>query len=502
MRPAPTRRPPGGGARRRSGSAGCARRATATASPTSFPGLAVRAAWRARSRLAARRERLRPLSPDGGRVPRARRGAARAASGWDEAVVRSRVERGPRGRRRLRARRARHVPARAARARPSGAERARGAARATRGPFTPTSRTSTPTTSPSSAPGMAAATEWLNALAAGARVDSVRRREPVRRPLNVPAAALLASRPRAPSTPRRRPSGRRCCDTLLAPSYPPGRGWDEPLERARARFRVEAEVNGADADHLRHRFPARVRRTSRCSRGSSPSTRLETHGDWIVLAPDCTVPAAHGRDAHARARRRRRAVGVSRPPTRWRARSTRRTASSEGQDVVHAERAGRVAPARRSLPLARRAACSRWRIHRWWPVEIAALMVGVGARARRGALRPAASTTSRAGSRCRSGALELALVVGAGRGSSACTAPLGAGARVLRRRLAARAGARARRASRCCGSRTQRTAASSAARAPRGRRRRPRSCWPRAASAYATRAADRDAPAGVHRGRS
>ena len=34
--------------------------------------------------------------------------------------------------------------------------------------------------------GMAAATEWLNALAAGARVTSVRRREPVRRPLNVP----------------------------------------------------------------------------------------------------------------------------------------------------------------------------------------------------------------------------------------------------------------------------------------------------------------------------
>src|SRR5690242_6663344 len=34
--------------------------------------------------------------------------------------------------------------------------------------------------------GMAAATEWLNALAAGARVTSVRRREPLRRPLNVP----------------------------------------------------------------------------------------------------------------------------------------------------------------------------------------------------------------------------------------------------------------------------------------------------------------------------
>ncbi len=35
---------------------------------------------------------------------------------------------------------------------------------------------------------------------------------------------------------------------LLAPSYPPGRTWDEPLARAAAagRFRVEAAVNGAD----------------------------------------------------------------------------------------------------------------------------------------------------------------------------------------------------------------------------------------------------------------
>ena len=38
--------------------------------------------------------------------------------------------------------------------------------------------------------GMAGATEWLNALAAGARVTSVRRREPVRRPLNVPRSIV------------------------------------------------------------------------------------------------------------------------------------------------------------------------------------------------------------------------------------------------------------------------------------------------------------------------
>ena len=56
--------------------------------------------------------------------------------------------------------------------------------------------------------GMAAATEWLNALAAGSQVVSVRRREPLRRPLNVPrplfsrrglAAYHAAGRPTAPS---------------------------------------------------------------------------------------------------------------------------------------------------------------------------------------------------------------------------------------------------------------------------------------------------------------
>ena len=49
--------------------------------------------------------------------------------------------------------------------------------------------------------GMAAATEWLNALAAGAEVVSIRRREPLRRPLNVPRPFFskrgLAALPRA-----------------------------------------------------------------------------------------------------------------------------------------------------------------------------------------------------------------------------------------------------------------------------------------------------------------
>ena len=73
--------------------------------------------------------------------------------------------------------------------------------------------------------GLAAATEWLNALAAGSEVVSVRRREPVRRPLNVPREyfsqrGLVGYHRLQP--PER--AGR--LRTLLAPSYPGGRDWD------------------------------------------------------------------------------------------------------------------------------------------------------------------------------------------------------------------------------------------------------------------------------------
>src|SRR5262245_47778527 len=88
--------------------------------------------------------------------------------------------------------------------------------------------------------GMAAATEWLNALASGAEVVSVRRREPERRPLNLPRPLFsrrgLAAFHVLPAAERTELLRR-----LGAPSYPPGREWDEPIERAASegRFRVE-----------------------------------------------------------------------------------------------------------------------------------------------------------------------------------------------------------------------------------------------------------------------
>ena len=138
---------------------------------------------------------------------------------------------------------------------------------------------------------MAAATEWLNALAAGAEVVSVRRREPERRPLNVPRV-LFSKRGLADfhaTTPRERAE---LLGTLSAPSYPPGRGWDEPLERAAAdgRFRVAGSVDGEDQVVCATGF-LRGFEHDPLLRRLVEEHGLETEGRWLVLASDSTVPA-------------------------------------------------------------------------------------------------------------------------------------------------------------------------------------------------------------------
>ena len=138
--------------------------------------------------------------------------------------------------------------------------------------------------------GMAAATEWLNALAAGAEVVSVRRREPLRRALNLPRP-LFSKRGlrRFHATP---PDERaELLADLSAPSYPPGHDWDEPLERAAAeeRFRVAGSVNGEEqlicATGFHRGFVH-----DKLLRRLVADHGLETHGRWLVLAPDSTVP--------------------------------------------------------------------------------------------------------------------------------------------------------------------------------------------------------------------
>jgi cation diffusion facilitator CzcD-associated flavoprotein CzcO len=146
--------------------------------------------------------------------------------------------------------------------------------------------------------GMAAATEWLNALAAGAEVVSIRRREPLRRPLNVPRH-LFTKRGLAPfhgSTNERRAATLR---ELSAPSYPPGPEWDEPIragERS-ARFRV-SDTSLAPVGPTGWGEQVICATGFRKGYAHDPLLArlveehgLETHDRWIVLAPDSTVPA-------------------------------------------------------------------------------------------------------------------------------------------------------------------------------------------------------------------
>src|SRR3954468_21591812 len=79
--------------------------------------------------------------------------------------------------------------------------------------------------------GLAAATEWLNALAAGAEVVSVRRREPLRLPLNVPRE-YFSARGLAPLHALGAEERAAGLHALFAPSFPPGRQFDEPLALA------------------------------------------------------------------------------------------------------------------------------------------------------------------------------------------------------------------------------------------------------------------------------
>jgi pyridine nucleotide-disulfide oxidoreductase len=156
--------------------------------------------------------------------------------------------------------------------------------------------------------GLAAATEWLNALAAGAEVVSVRRREPVRRPLNVPRHYFsrrgLAGYHRLP--PRERVERLR---TLTAPSYPAGDQWDERLDRAarEGRFRVERSLNGSAQVICATGFRRGFRHDPLLARLVAEHD-LETADAWLVLDPDSTVPGLSDE---------RRTLAVAGAPAQW-----------------------------------------------------------------------------------------------------------------------------------------------------------------------------------------
>lgn len=139
--------------------------------------------------------------------------------------------------------------------------------------------------------GMAAATEWLNALAADATVVSVRRREPQRRPLNLPRELFTRRGLQGfHATSKEQRVG--LLRSWSTPSYPSGRDWDEPVERARreGRFRVVPELNGGQQIICATGFKRGFRNDSLLA-GLVDSHALETADGWIVLAPDSMVPA-------------------------------------------------------------------------------------------------------------------------------------------------------------------------------------------------------------------
>lgn len=156
--------------------------------------------------------------------------------------------------------------------------------------------------------GLAAATEWLNALAAGAEVVSVRRREPERRPLNVPRHYF--SRRGLDGYHRLGPRERiERLRALTAPSYPAGARWDAPLERAarEGRFRVEESVNGSAQVISATGFRRGFRHDPLLARLVAEHD-LETADRWLVLDPDSTVPALT--DAE-------RTLAVAGAPAQW-----------------------------------------------------------------------------------------------------------------------------------------------------------------------------------------
>lgn len=132
--------------------------------------------------------------------------------------------------------------------------------------------------------GLAAATEWRNASAAGARVTSVRRREPVQRPLNVPRPMLTK---RGLARFHRLDDGARAAELhdLLAPSYPREAHVDVP---------VESHVNGADQVIAATGFRRGYRQDTLLA-SLVDEHDLPTVNGWIALAPDATVPTlTHG----------------------------------------------------------------------------------------------------------------------------------------------------------------------------------------------------------------
>ncbi|HZT54028.1 MAG TPA: hypothetical protein VE995_06575, partial [Gaiellaceae bacterium] len=226
--------------------------------------------------------------------------------------------------------------------------------------------------------GLAAATEWLNALAAGAEVVSVRRREPLRRPLNVPreyfSRRALADFHRLPA-----PQRVERLRALSAPSYPPGRAWDEPLARAAAegRFRIQAAVNGTGQIICATGF-LRGWRHDPAARPARRRARAPHRGGLDRARRRLGRARAQRPDADAGPRRRSRPVGLPRG-RHARRRPLRRPPLPAPDPRMSYTLRGRVESRLAALlPLLLGCCAATGVLHEWWPVELCALMAAVG----------------------------------------------------------------------------------------------------------------------------
>ena len=131
--------------------------------------------------------------------------------------------------------------------------------------------------------GMAAATEWRNANAAGGEVISVRRREPLRRPLNLPRHLFTK---RGLATYHRLDVESRVAflRSLSTPSYPPGPQWDVPVRIAAAIPDAADQVICATGFRRGFEHDPLLSALAR-------EHALERANGWLVLDDDATVPA-------------------------------------------------------------------------------------------------------------------------------------------------------------------------------------------------------------------
>ena len=297
--------------------------------PTSFPGLAVREARRRGSPRRSLRSARRPVQPDGRGVPRPRRGAARARSGWDESVRRERVERigvepdgfsvgGV------------EVPHVLVATGHPGLQRAGGAARDD--PRVVHAYEPHDYARDGDRDRRGARCRDRVAERARRRRDASSRcgaREPVRRPLNVPREwfSRRGARRLPPHCAAR--SALRSCARCSRRRTRRARAGTSRSRVPAARFRVEPELNGAEQVICATGF-LRGFQHDPLLRALVDGARPRDVRRLDRARPGLDGARADRRAPDARTRGRRRRSGRSRRPTRSSARSTRRAACSRG----------------------------------------------------------------------------------------------------------------------------------------------------------------------------